>query len=750
MLAHIGMAMPETGTLDFLMDSIPHAYGPDDCSEWKTVIDEARRRRVLKEGEDAKKNKKPVTNGSSANSNESNTHSNHQGAPASGYSYQAPYRGYRGGRSGYRGGNYNTNRGSYRGAPYHRHEGECEEYVDEAEAGSDDVINNNTVAITKEVTSLKDKSLLEETHPEVAKESAEDERGVVVATAEEEQSEEECEEVIAIEETHTEQGKTKVEASSEEIKMEQKPETATKKKKKRKARKRMPANGGVRVITREDIVKTMIAVLEERERRSASGDSEGSSKEAEEAEEAEVKFAAATMVEEIAADPDVEDAQATEHEGYTIEHDVVTSSNLLPFESPGCILHFNASKKAGEKDNRIFVPIIIRQERHYALIDTGATHSFISKTVVDQYRIPTSPQKGLIHLADRSTIPRYGFNLMGLPDPEMATEKETPPKEDDKPTLIPLQTPLVEETSEFIKEKQEFMRKIKDALKKNAQISPQSHCPIPEMKVFLAVPEGVELYRRPRVFAASQVPILDAAVEAWIKDDVIMLAPAGNRYNNTLTLAAKKDLEGNKTLYRVCLDPRPLNAYLPDDNFPVPLISDIMNFAGGNEVFTTIDLRQAYHRLPIHAADRNLTAFMHGGVQYMFKKAPFGLKPLSSLFQRGMSRILGDLKFVRNFIDDILIASKNKAEHAEHVRIVIERLTEANLIINGDKCRFYSTQVALLGFIIDVNGKRVDPNKLANIDEWKAPTTGKQVMSYMGTFNFFREFVPLINTVAAP
>ncbi|GJJ76348.1 hypothetical protein EMPS_08707 [Entomortierella parvispora] len=162
------------------------------------------------------------------------------------------------------------------------------------------------------------------------------------------------------------------------------------------------------------------------------------------------------------------------------------------------------------------------------------------------------------------------------------------------------------------------------------------------MKVFLAVPEGVELYTRPRVFAASQVPILDAAVEAWIKDDVIMLAPAGNRYNNTLTLAAKKDLEGNKTLYRVCLDPRPLNAYLPDDNFPVPLISDIMNFAGGNEVFTTIDLRQAYHRLPIHAADRNLTAFMHGGVQYMFKKAPFGLKPLSSLFQRGMSRILGD------------------------------------------------------------------------------------------------------------
>ena len=80
---------------------------------------------------------------------------------------------------------------------------------------------------------------------------------------------------------------------------------------------------------------------------------------------------------------------------------------------------------------------------------------------------------------------------------------------------------------------------------------------------------------------------------------MITLAPAGNRHNNTLTLAAKKDANEEKTLYRVCLDPRPLNAYLPDDNFPVPLISDIMQFAGGKAVFSTVDLRQAYHRLPI-------------------------------------------------------------------------------------------------------------------------------------------------------
>lgn len=446
-----------------------------------------------------------------------------------------------------------------------------------------------------------------------------------------------------------------------------------------------------------------------------------------------------------------------------------------------------ASKK-GLLDNRYHPKVKLFGDEYLALLDTGATHSFLSPEIVKKYSIPLNVKTGKIQLANKSMVERIGetelvelvcgkvqisapfevleqehpvvigmdlfarlgFQLVGLPDPELSTDPIPAPVEDEKPTLKPLTIPEVEKTEKFIKEKEKFMCAIKGELSENEKIPASSHCPVPEMKVYLKVPEGVELFRRSRTFAHAQKPILDDAVATWLKDDVITLAPPGNAFNNTLTLAAKKDAEGKKTLFRVCLDPRPLNALLPDDNFPVPLIADIMNFAGGNAIYSTIDLRQAYHRLPIHKEDQKLTAFMHNGIQYMFKKAPFGLKPLSSLFQRGMSRILGDLPFVRNFIDDILIASKNREEHAEHVKIVIERLTKANLIINKDKCNFFSTQVALLGFIIDVNGKRIDPNKLANINEWLPPTTGKQVMSYMGTFNFFRDYVPLISTISAP
>lgn len=305
------------------------------------------------------------------------------------------------------------------------------------------------------------------------------------------------------------------------------------------------------------------------------------------------------------------------------------ASNLSNKSEFGLILkHYSASKQIKNSNNRLFIHISIRKERHLTLIDTGAMHSFISKSLVDRYMIPVKEKTGVIELADKSQIQRigetenvevscgenvlcapyeviqqdhaitismdlfhrYGFNIVGLPDPVQSTEKGATPVEDEKPTLIPLTKPDVEKETGFVKEKEEFMRQIKGALQANGRIPKTSHCPVPEMKVFLQVPEGVQLYRRPRVFAASQLPILDEAVESWLQDDVIMIAPAGNPYNNTLMLAAKKDLDGNKTLYRVCLDPRPLNAHLPDDNFPVPLISDIMNFAGGNVIFSTIDL----------------------------------------------------------------------------------------------------------------------------------------------------------------
>lgn len=170
----------------------------------------------------------------------------------------------------------------------------------------------------------------------------------------------------------------------------------------------------------------------------------------------------------------------------------------------------------------------------------------------------------------------------------------------------------------------------------------------------------------------------------------------------------------------------------------------------GHKYFTTIDLSQAYHRMPVDKKSQPLTAFTYNGIQYMFARAPFGLKPLTSIFQRGMSHLLGDLHYCGIYVDDIIVFSKTIDERLAHVKVVIQRLTEAKLIINREKSKFLSTEVILLGFVVNEHGRRVNSEKLANVQAWAYPTNKKMIQRYLGLFNYFREYIPLYSTITAP
>ena len=167
-------------------------------------------------------------------------------------------------------------------------------------------------------------------------------------------------------------------------------------------------------------------------------------------------------------------------------------------------------------------------------------------------------------------------------------------------------------------------------------------------------------------------------------------------------------------------------------------------------MFSTLDLRQAYHRFPIAEEDRHKTAFTWNNMQYQFRGAPFGLKILPSHFQRVMSMILYGLDYARVFIDDIVVFSKTCDEHAAHLDEVLRRLNDAKLILNVDKCQIAQREVKLLGFHIDEYGRKIDPPRLTNLADWPVPTTAKQLQSFLGFVNYLRDFVPKIATIAAP
>ena len=107
-------------------------------------------------------------------------------------------------------------------------------------------------------------------------------------------------------------------------------------------------------------------------------------------------------------------------------------------------------------------------------------------------------------------------------------------------------------------------------------------------------------------------------------------------------------------------------------------------------------------------------------------------------------------KFMVVFIDDILIYSENEANHAEHLRVVLSRLREHKLYAKFSKCEFQFSKVPFLGHILSKDGIFVDPSKVQEVMDWKAPTSVLEVQSFLGLAGYYRHFIPDFSKIAKP
>jgi hypothetical protein len=107
-------------------------------------------------------------------------------------------------------------------------------------------------------------------------------------------------------------------------------------------------------------------------------------------------------------------------------------------------------------------------------------------------------------------------------------------------------------------------------------------------------------------------------------------------------------------------------------------------------------------------------------------------------------------KFVIVFIDDILIYSKDKEEHAKHLRIALQILREHQLYAKFSKCEFWLDQVEFLGHVISKEGIAINPSKVASVLEWEAPKNVKQIRGFLGMAGYYRKFIKGFSKIAGP
>ena len=102
------------------------------------------------------------------------------------------------------------------------------------------------------------------------------------------------------------------------------------------------------------------------------------------------------------------------------------------------------------------------------------------------------------------------------------------------------------------------------------------------------------------------------------------------------------------------------------------------------------------------------------------------------------------------FIDDILVYSRSKEEHVEHLRIVLQILRDKQLYAKFSKCEFWLEEVVFLGHVISAKGVYVDPKKIEAILSWKPPTSVHEVRSFLGLAGYYRRFVQNFSIIASP
>ncbi|GKF92244.1 putative reverse transcriptase domain-containing protein, partial [Tanacetum coccineum] len=169
---------------------------------------------------------------------------------------------------------------------------------------------------------------------------------------------------------------------------------------------------------------------------------------------------------------------------------------------------------------------------------------------------------------------------------------------------------------------------------------------------------------------------------------------------------------------RLCIDYRELNKITIRNRYPLPRIDDLFDQLQGAKHFSKIDLRSGYHQLRVKEQDISKTAFRTRYGHYEFLVMPFGLTNAPAVFMDLMNRIFHEFldKFVIVFIDDILVFSKSKEEHEDHLCTVLQILRQEKLPAHSStgtrsepyakfsKCEFWLSRVAFLGHIVSSEG----------------------------------------------
>ncbi|GJR29022.1 putative reverse transcriptase domain-containing protein [Tanacetum coccineum] len=237
------------------------------------------------------------------------------------------------------------------------------------------------------------------------------------------------------------------------------------------------------------------------------------------------------------------------------------------------------------------------------------------------------------------------------------------------------------------------------------------------------VPGAAPIVRAPYRLAPSEIKELSEQLKEL--SDKGFIRPSSSPWEAPVLFVKKKD--GS---FRMCIDYRELNKLTVKNRYPLLRIDDLFDQLQGSSVFSKIDLRSGYYQLRVREEDIPKTAFRTRYGHYEFQVMPFGLTNAPAVFMDLMNR--------------------NKQEHKEHLKMILELLKKEELYAKFSKCEFWIPKVQFLGHRIDSEGIHVDPAKIESIKDWTSPKSPTEIHQFLGLAGYYRRFIEGFSKIAKP
>ena len=285
----------------------------------------------------------------------------------------------------------------------------------------------------------------------------------------------------------------------------------------------------------------------------------------------------------------------------------------------------------------------------------------------------------------------------------------------------------------------------------------------PLLKMDIPTGDSPPVTQRPYTLALKHVQWVQEEIEVLEKAGVI--AKSVSPWASPIVIVPKKTAPGEPPRRRMCVDYRMLNQLLPKVDkahskakgvltlVPLPKIDEIYAKLEGSTIYSTFDMRSGYYHLELNEESQPKSAFVVGGPKggkWEFKRCPFGLTQAPAYFQMLVNKVLEGLEFTFGYLDDILVFSKNMEEHLLHVRMLFERLQQADLKLTKRKCNFLKAHVQYLGHYISGQGLEPIPEKLQSLQEMPPPTDLTETRKFLGFVGYYRKFIPKYSDIARP